>query len=89
MNINQTLKERGSTHGEYAERSRVSQNIKKAMLDSLNWELLSDSQKESLDMVAHKISRILTGDANHHEHWHDIIGYTKLVADKLDPNPTT
>lgn len=87
MKIDQTLQERGNKHGEYSERSRVSQNIKKAMLDSLNWEMLTDEQKESLDMVAHKISRILTGDPNHHDHWFDCEGYMKLIADKLDPNP--
>lgn len=34
-------------------------------------------------MVAHKIGRILNGDPNYHDSWHDIIGYTKLVADEL------
>ena len=28
-------------------------------------------------------TRILNGDPNYHDSWHDIIGYTKLVADEL------
>jgi hypothetical protein len=39
--------------------------------------------REALEMVAHKIGRILNGDPKYHDSWHDIIGYTKLVADRL------
>jgi hypothetical protein len=40
-------------------------------------------QKESLEMIASKIARIVCGDSNHHDSWHDIGGYAKLVADRL------
>jgi hypothetical protein len=83
MNIDKTLQERGSRYGEYADHARITQNIKRAMQDSPNWDTLSDDKKEALEMVAHKIGRILNGDPEYHDSWHDIIGYTKLVADKL------
>ena len=35
-------------------------------------------------MVAHKIGRILNGDPNYIDSWHDIIGYTRLVEQRLD-----
>ena len=54
------------------------------MVDSPNWAALSDDKKEALEMVAHKIGRILNGDPEYHDSWHDIIGYTKLVADTLE-----
>ena len=44
---------------------------------------LSPDQAEALDMIAHKIARILNGDPNHHDHWHDIAGYATLIADRL------
>jgi hypothetical protein len=34
-------------------------------------------------MIQHKIARILNGDPNYHDSWHDIGGYSKLVADRL------
>jgi hypothetical protein len=40
-------------------------------------------QRESLDMIAHKIARILNGNPNVHDHWHDIAGYATLVANDL------
>lgn len=83
MDIDTTLAERGSRYGEYHEHARITQAIKRAMADSPNWPRLADDQKETLEMLAHKIGRILNGDPNYHDSWHDIIGYTKLVADRL------
>jgi hypothetical protein len=81
--ISATLSERGSRYGQYPEHARITQNLKRAMADSPNWATLADPHKEALEMVAHKIGRILNGDPNYHDSWHDIIGYTKLVADTL------
>ena len=83
MNIESTLQERGNRYGEFSEHARITQNLKRAMSDSPNWEQLADDQKEALEMAAHKIGRILNGDANYHDSWHDINGYIKLVADRL------
>jgi hypothetical protein len=38
---------------------------------------------EALDMIAVKISRILTGDPNYSDNWHDIQGFAKLVENRL------
>lgn len=84
--IDSTLQERGTRYGEFPEHARITQNIKRAMIDSPNWKRLADDQKEALEMLAHKAGRILNGDPNYHDSWHDIIGYTKLVADRLQPN---
>jgi hypothetical protein len=82
--IEATLAERGTRYGDYAEHARITQNIKRAMQDSPNWDALADDQREALEMVAHKAGRILNGDPDYHDSWHDIIGYTKLVADRLE-----
>ena len=81
--ISETLQERGNRYGSFEEHARITQNLKRAMADSPNWLKLTDSQRESLEMVAHKMGRILNGDPKYHDSWHDIIGYTKLVADTL------
>lgn len=79
-----TLAERGSRYGDFAEHARITQNLKRAMQDSPNWHGLSDDKKEALEMVVHKISRILNGDPNYQDSWHDIIGYTRLVEITLE-----
>jgi hypothetical protein len=81
--IDATLAERGDRYGAFPEHARITQNIKRAMADSPNWERMSSAQREALEMVAHKVGRILNGDPNYHDSWHDIIVYTKLVADAL------
>ena len=81
--IDTTLAERGSRYGSFEEHARITQNIKEAMKDSKNWEKLKPNQKECLEMIAHKVGRILNGDPNYHDSWQDIVGYTRLVADEL------
>lgn len=82
-NIDATLAERGSRYGSFEGHAKVTQAIKSAMMLGKNWHDLDDDQREALEMVAHKIGRILNGDPDFHDSWHDIIGYTKLVADRL------
>lgn len=81
--IQKTLAERGERYGEFREHARVTQNIKAAMRDSINWSAMRVSNQEALEMIAHKIGRILNGDADYHDSWHDIVGYAQLVADEL------
>jgi hypothetical protein len=82
--IDATLAERGSRYGAFTGHARITQAIKRAMVDSPKWGSLADDQREALEMVAHKIGRILNGDPNYIDSWHDIIGYTKLVEDRLN-----
>ena len=82
--IDATLAERGTRYGTFTGHAKITQNIKRAMQDSPNWEKLDDDQREALEMTAHKIGRILNGDPNYADSWHDIIGYTRLVEARLD-----
>ena len=84
MEIEQILEERGSRYGEYAEVSLVSQNIKSAMRHSRNWQHLPADMKESLEMTANKLSRLLNGDWSYTDNLTDMIGYLKLVLDRLE-----
>jgi hypothetical protein len=84
--VNNTLAERGARYGDFKDQGRITQNLKKAMRDGTNFDDLSDDMKEALDMIASKISRILNGDPNYADSWHDICGYSKLIEDRLN-NP--
>jgi hypothetical protein len=81
--IEATLAERDTRYGSFPEHARITQALKDAMVVSPNWATLAPDQKEALEMVAHKIGRILNGDPDYHDSWHDIVGYAKLVADRL------
>ena len=81
--IDDTLAERGLRYGVYTEHARITQAIKVAMNTTVGWKRLNDHQKETLEMLAHKIGRILNGDPNYHDSWHDIVGYAKLTADAV------
>lgn len=82
--IDEVLEERGSRYGDFTEHARITQNIKRAMKDSPNWENLQDDAKEALEMVAHKIGRILNGDPDYKDSWTDMIGYIKLIEKYLN-----
>lgn len=81
--IDNTLAQRGARYGEFTEHAEVTQEIKRAMGVGQNWEYLPDDMRECLEMVAHKIGRILNGDPNYIDSWTDIIGYTRLVEKRL------
>lgn len=82
--IEETLKERQNTHGPFTGNSFTSQELKQIMRMSPNWSKLSPHQREAIDMTCHKFGRILHGDPNYHDHWHDIIGYIRLVEQDLE-----
>ena len=86
------IAERGKTHGDYAVHAQITQDIKKVLHGSPNWQYtserrLSPMQKETLEMTAHKIGRILAGDPEEPDHWADIAGYAELVHERLSVAP--
>lgn len=81
--VQDTIAQRGARYGDYATQCGVAQAIKAAMADSLNWAGLAPDQREALEMIASKVARILNGDPDYHDNWHDIGGYAKLVEARL------
>ncbi len=90
MSIQETLAQRAKTHGDFQENGRIMQALKDRMMDSVNWCHLPDEQKEALQMIQHKIGRILSGNNNEPDHWKDISGYATLIENLLtfgEPHP--
>ena len=83
------ISKREQTHGVWREQAALSQAIKDIFKSGKNWEKINDGQRESLEMTAVKIARILSGDANYRDHWDDIIGYGHLGADSSAVNMPT
>lgn len=86
LNVSATLEQRGSRYGKFSGHAEVTQGLKKFIGEELakRNKTLPDNQMEALDMICHKIGRIINGDNNYDDSWIDIAGYSKLVADKLN-----
>lgn len=81
--IDSVLAERGSRYGSFDAHASITQNLKRVMVNSPKWASLADDQREALEMVQHKIGRILNGDPNYIDSWTDIVGYARLVENRL------
>lgn len=82
-NTDDIIAERGKTHGDYREHARITQELKNIMRACAGWDALSLCQRETLEMNAHKVGRILAGNPNHEDHWADIAGYSRLIEQQL------
>ena len=99
MSIENTLAERGNRYGDFTDHARLCQDLKDVMTTfavvqntpnsvavHFPWSELPATHKQALEVIADKIARILSGDPNYADNWHDIQGYAKLVEDRL-PQP--
>lgn len=82
--INALITERGSRYGKFADGAEIMRDLKHVMHEVDGWNNLTSSQKEALDMIQHKIGRILNGDPTYDDNWKDIAGYATLVVEELN-----
>lgn len=84
--LNQILTERGDRYGTFAGHAQISQTLKSQAQHYavLRGKTLAPDQWEAMEMIFHKIARILNGDPNYADSWIDIAGYAQLVADRLN-----
>jgi len=80
------LNEREKTHGDFSLNAEASQRIKETIQNSVTYLQMSCVQREALDMIALKISRIISGKYDHLDHWEDIAGYANLVINHMEKN---
>lgn len=84
--IEDILKERGTRYGKFKDHAAISQSLKSVIRVHAGdkWYCYSPDQQEAMEMIAHKLARIINGDPDYSDSWRDIAGYAKLVADRLD-----
>lgn len=88
--IDDVTAERGKRYGNYADHAAISQAIKNILYSALaanpnaDLDTLDDDIKETLEMIAHKLGRIVNGDPYYADSYIDIAGYAKLVGDRLN-----
>lgn len=85
------LVERQKTHGSFERNAAISQKLKQvfrnqgpAGVEETGFYDMRLDHREALDMIALKLSRILSGQANFKDHWKDLAGYSKLGEEACD-----
>ena len=84
--IDATIEGRGNRYGTFKDGADIMQKLKSVMRSTRNWSNLTPSQREALEMIQLKVGRILNGDPNYTDSWHDIKGYAHLIEEELNGN---
>lgn len=82
--INEILAERGKNYGKFPEHAKISQALKTVLHSAPKWNELNATKKEALEMVMHKVARVLNGDSDYLDNYNDMIGYTQLMINEIE-----
>lgn len=84
MSVDKTLQERGEKYGgSFLEQSQIAQQLKNTARNAPNWSQMRVDKREAIEMICTKLSRVLFGDHNDIDSWHDIQGYACLIEKRL------
>lgn len=95
IDIQTVLAARGQRYGAFLGHAEITQKLKGVMLrgEGLPTEtaaqvrsrvaMMAPDQLECLEMICHKVGRVLNGDPHYEDSWRDVAGYSTLVADRL------
>jgi len=85
-NVDKTLDARAEMYGKFKDGAALMQAIKRELAAhaSRHNKTFADDQWEALEMIVHKIGRIVNGDPDVVDHWVDIAGYATLIAERLE-----
>ena len=88
LRVEETLNERAKDYGTFKDGAALMQGIKRLLADhaAKHDKTFADDQWEALEMIVHKMGRIVNGNPDKLDHWVDIAGYATLIADRLQGN---
>ena len=81
-NLDDTLAEREARYGDFTDHACISQAILHYLMSGRSWAMMRPAHKEALTIIAHKMARIVNGDPNYGDSWHDIAGYATLAEQR-------
>lgn len=86
--VDTVLDTRAVQYGTFADGAALMQAIKRTMSAHAqrHGKTFADDQWEAIEMIVHKMARIINGNPDNHDSWVDIAGYAMLVADRLQGN---
>lgn len=73
------LGERGNRYGTFDSNAKTCQLLKNVLHSQDGWYRLSYVQREAVEMIMHKISRLVNGDSTYLDTVIDIAGYNQLM----------
>jgi hypothetical protein len=79
--LRDTLAARGKTYGPFEDQAILFDSLLSPALVPLMAAEVHPAYKAAVIMIAQKLSRLLSGDINHTDSWHDIAGYATLAED--------
>lgn len=87
-NVDQVLDSRAKDYGKFIEGAEIMQMLKRLVHNYIEdrGTPLAFDQREAIDMIIHKLGRIINGNPDKVDHWVDVAGYSTLVADRLRGN---
>lgn len=84
--ISETLDEREQLYGSFKDNANTAQHFKSVLRCHVNWYKLQPFEQEALEMIVHKIARILNANPEqkprYTDSWHDIAGYATLAENE-------
>ena len=81
--VRQTLKTRQDQYGSFEDVAMFTEQMVDVMRKGY-YEKLAYNQKMALYMICSKMARIVNGNPNHKDSWHDIAGYATLIDNELE-----
>jgi hypothetical protein len=81
--IGEVLQERGNRYGTFESNARTCQLLKNVLHAQEGWYELSYVQREALEMMMHKVSRLVNGDSTYLDTVIDIAGYNQLMLEHM------
>ena len=84
MSMQEMLSDRAKVHGDWAENADIAQRIKDALHSGSSWPRMAPYMREACDLIALKLSRLVSGDWTYDDHIRDIAGYAIRAAESLD-----
>ena len=87
-NVDAILDSRAKDYGKFIEGAEIMQMLKRLVHNYIEdrGTPLAFDQREAIDMIIHKLGRIINGNPDKVDHWVDIAGYATLVAERLEGN---
>ena len=80
--VRQTLNQRQEQYGSFEDVAMITEQMVDVMRKGY-YENLAYNQKMALYMICSKMARIVNGNPNHKDSWHDIAGYATLIDNEL------
>jgi hypothetical protein len=83
VSIGEVLQERENRYGTFESNARTCQLFKNVLHAQHGWYELSYVQREALEMMMHKVSRLVNGDSTYLDTVIDIAGYNQLMLEHM------